>query len=81
MEFLGKFRGEVVDNNDPLRLGRIKTAVPAISEHYLTWALPCLPFNGGTQPDQYTIPPIGCKVWIEFERGDPDYPIWVGIFF
>ena len=24
------------------------------------------------------MPPIGAGVWIEFERGDPDYPIWVG---
>jgi hypothetical protein len=24
------------------------------------------------------IPPIGAGVWVEFEQGDPDYPIWVG---
>jgi uncharacterized protein involved in type VI secretion and phage assembly len=23
---------------------------------------------------------IGSGVWIEFEQGDPDYPIWVGCF-
>ena len=26
------------------------------------------------------IPPIGAGVWVEFEQGDPDYPIWVGCF-
>jgi len=26
----------------------------------------------------FTVPPIGSGVWIEFEKGDPDYPIWVG---
>ena len=25
----------------------------------------------------FTVPPIGAGVWIEFERGDPDHPIWV----
>lgn len=28
----------------------------------------------------YTIPPIGALVWIEFEGGDPTYPIWSGCF-
>ncbi len=26
----------------------------------------------------FTVPPIGAGVWVEFEQGDPDYPIWVG---
>jgi hypothetical protein len=26
------------------------------------------------------VPQIGAGVWIEFEQGDPDYPIWVGCF-
>jgi hypothetical protein len=28
----------------------------------------------------FTIPPVGANVWVEFERGDPDYPIWSGGF-
>ena len=26
----------------------------------------------------YMVPPIGAGVWIEFEQGEPDYPIWTG---
>ena len=26
------------------------------------------------------VPPIGAGVWIEFEQGDPDYPIITGFF-
>jgi hypothetical protein len=24
------------------------------------------------------LPPVGAGVWIEFEQGNPDYPIWSG---
>jgi hypothetical protein len=26
----------------------------------------------------YLVPPIGAGIWVEFEHGDPDHPIWVG---
>ena len=26
------------------------------------------------------VPQIGAGVWVEFEQGDPDYPIWTGCF-
>jgi hypothetical protein len=26
------------------------------------------------------IPPVGANLWIEFEGGNPDYPIWSGGF-
>ncbi|MEZ4769135.1 MAG: phage baseplate assembly protein V [Caldilineales bacterium] len=28
----------------------------------------------------FAVPPVGANVWIEFEAGDPDYPIWAGGF-
>jgi len=28
----------------------------------------------------FAIPPVGANVWVEFEGGDPDYPIWSGCF-
>jgi hypothetical protein len=28
----------------------------------------------------YVVPPPQASVWIEFEQGDPDYPIWSGCF-
>jgi hypothetical protein len=26
----------------------------------------------------YMVPPVGAGVWVEFEQGDPNRPIWVG---
>ncbi len=79
MELKGKFRGKVVDNKDPLGRGRIRTRVAAVSDLELTWAEPCLPYSG---PDigWHFIPPVGANVWIEFEQGDPNYPIWTGCY-
>lgn len=75
----GKYRGKVTDTQDPLGRGRIRARVPAISDRDLTWAEPCTPF-AGPQVGWYAIPPLGANVWIEFERGEPDYPIWSGCF-
>jgi hypothetical protein len=76
----GKFRGKVTDNKDPLMLGRIRAQVPAVLDDEETgWALPCSPY-AGPGVGIFFIPPVGANVWIEFENGDPDYPIWVGGF-
>jgi len=76
----GKYRGTVVNNIDPMMLGRIQALVPDVSSIMVSsWAMPCLPV-GGMQMGVYSVPSIGADVWIEFERGDPDYPIWAGCF-
>ncbi len=77
--FYGKYRGKVADNIDPLFLGRILPIVPAVSDLPLTWATPCVPY-AGLEVGLCAIPPIDANVWIEFEGGDPDYPIWTGCF-
>jgi uncharacterized protein involved in type VI secretion and phage assembly len=78
-ELLGKFRGEVVDNNPDDR-GRIQVKVPTVAgDNTLSPAMPCVPY-GGPGVGLFAIPPVGAKVWIEFEGGDPDYPIWTGCF-
>ena len=41
--------------------------------------MPCVPI-AGKQEGMYMVPQVGAGVWIEFEQGDPDYPIWVGGF-
>lgn len=78
-QFFGKYRGVVVNNQDPLVLGRVQVAVPAILGEALSWALPCSPFAG---PDVglCLIPPIGANLWVEFEGGDAEYAIWSGCF-
>jgi uncharacterized protein involved in type VI secretion and phage assembly len=44
-----------------------------------SWAKPCVPVAGKLS-GVYVVPQIGAGVWIEFEQGDPDYPIWTGGF-
>ncbi len=41
--------------------------------------MPCVPI-AGLQNGMMALPIIGSGVWVEFEQGDPDYPIWVGCF-
>lgn len=77
--FYGKYRGKVVKNDDPLKRGRIMPSVPAILEGELTWAEPCVPY-AGPRLGWFAIPPVGANVWIEFEAGDPNRPIWSGCF-
>jgi hypothetical protein len=78
--YYGKYRGTVVNNIDPEQRGRIQAMVPDVQGFVPTsWALPCLPI-AGKQEGVFMIPQIGSAVWIEFEQGDPDYPIWVGGF-
>jgi len=80
-KYYGKYRGTVVNNVDPMQMGRIQVMVPDVSSIMLSsWAMPCLPV-AGPQMGVFTVPPIGAGVWVEFEQGDPDYPIWVGGYF
>lgn len=75
----GKYRGEVVDDQDPTRRGRVQVVVPAVLGDEAVWALPCVPF-AGDGVGFYAIPAVGTGVWVEFEAGNLAYPIWVGCF-
>ena len=80
-KFYGKYRGTVINNIDPKLEGRLLVQVPDVLGLVpSSWAVPCVPLAGptGTQMGAYFVPPIGAGVWVEFEQGDPDYPIWVG---
>jgi len=79
--YWGKYRGTVTNNIDPMFTGRLLVEVPdVLSLTPSSWAQPCVPLAGPTGPPMgvYLVPPIGAGVWIEFEKGDPDYPVWVG---
>jgi uncharacterized protein involved in type VI secretion and phage assembly len=80
IKYFGKYRGEVTDNTDPLMLGRVRARVPAIfGDNDSGWALPCAPY-AGNGVGFFFVPPIGAKVWIEFEAGNTEVPIWSGGF-
>jgi hypothetical protein len=78
-KFYGKYRGTVVNNIDPLQIGRIQVSVPDVTVIPGTWAMPCMPI-AGKQEGVFMVPQIGAGIWVEYEQGDPDYPIWVGGF-
>lgn len=80
-KFMGKFRATVLNNIDPEARGRLMLNIPdALGVVPSTWAEPCAPLAGPTGPPMgvYMVPPIGAGIWVEFEHGDPNYPIWVG---
>ena len=78
--YYGKYRGTVIENIDPEQIGRVLLQVPdVLGMTPSSWALPCVP-AAGIQSGVFVVPPIGSQVWVEFEQGDPDYPIWTGGF-
>jgi uncharacterized protein involved in type VI secretion and phage assembly len=78
--YYGKYRGEVVDNNDPENRARVKLYVSAImgSQVETHWAEPCLPFGGLADQGLFMVPEIGAELWVEFEAGNINHPIWTG---
>lgn len=79
-KYYGKFRGTVINNIDPMQMGRLMVMVPDVSGLLPTsWAMPCFPVTG-IQMGVWVLPLIGAGVWVEFEQGDPDFPIWSGCF-
>lgn len=80
-KFYGKYRGMVINNVDPERKGRLQVQVPDVANVIPTsWALPCLPFTG-QQMGFFAVPAIGAGVWVEFEQGNPDFPVWSGCWY
>lgn len=76
----GKYRGTVINNVDPMQQGRIQVQVPdVLTMTPSNWAMPCVPV-AGIQSGVFVLPALGAGVWVEFENGDPSYPIWVGGF-
>ncbi|MGH9429923.1 MAG: phage baseplate assembly protein V [Terriglobia bacterium] len=77
-KYYGIYRGTVVNNIDPLQIGRIMVTVPDVGGITpSTFATPCVPL-AGKQMGTFMVPQIGAGVWIQFEAGDPDRPVWSG---
>jgi Type VI secretion system/phage-baseplate injector OB domain len=76
--YFGKYRGTVVNNLDPERRARLQAVVPDVfGTAPSPWAMPSAPF-AAPGAGFVALPPAGAGVWIEFEQGDPDFPIWSG---
>ena len=80
-QYFGKYRGSVLNNVDPMQIGRLLVQVPdVLGVSTSSWAMPCFPVTG-RQMGFWSIPQIGTGVWVEFEQGDVDHPIWSGCWF
>ncbi|MFO0952902.1 MAG: phage baseplate assembly protein V [Isosphaeraceae bacterium] len=76
--FLGRYRGSVTDNADPLNLGRVRALVPKVLGKVPSgWATPSAPY-AGKGVGFFAVPPVGAGVWVEFEAGDVSLPVWSG---
>ena len=79
--YYGKYGGVVIDNDDPSQLARLKVRVPALMQDAeIGWARPALPFAGPGH-GHVMVPEVDAMVWVEFEAGNLDQPIWSGCFY
>lgn len=76
-KFYSSYRGYVVDNEDPDKLGRIRVTIPMITREtpHTKWIFPKGSFSGTNYGSQI-LPMVGDLVWIEFEHGNTEFPIW-----
>ena len=77
--YYGTYRGTCMDNKDPEEQGRIKVRVPAVSgrDTIGVWAWPMTPWSG-KDSGMFVVPDIGDPVYVCFEGGKPEFPIWTG---
>ncbi len=74
--FYGIYRGKVYSNKDPLGQSRLRLRVPQVLADQITnWAWPV-----ETPSANFQLPEVGQGVWVQFEGGDTNFPIWVGQF-
>ncbi|MEV0644200.1 phage baseplate assembly protein V [Phytomonospora sp. NPDC050363] len=73
-QYFGKYTGVVKDNRDDAKLGVLQVSVPTIfPPEELVPARAALPFG------VYFVPENETRVWVEFEGGDPEFPLWTGV--
>lgn len=79
-KLLGKYRGTVVSTEDLLRRGRLFVKISdVLGEIPAFWAEPSTPL-AGVGSGMFVRPMPNSGVWVEFEHGDPDKPVWTGFW-
>jgi hypothetical protein len=79
----GLYKGVVEDVQDPFHLGRVRVRVYSIhgdrkerKTGQLPWCEPVFPIKGSFCP-----PELFDRVWIAFENGDTDNPVYIGYWY
>jgi uncharacterized protein involved in type VI secretion and phage assembly len=68
----------VTDTADPKRLGRVRVALPVLSERDATAWAPIAAPGAGARRGWFFVPEVHDEVLVVFEHGDVDRPIVVG---
>jgi len=74
--YYSRYRGIVVDNDDPLSMNRLKVAIPDIDGGIILWAEPIGQHGSVDSGFKYLTPKIKDLVWVSFECGNPSKPLW-----
>ena len=69
----GIYQATVVNRNDPLNKRRLQVRVPEVLGEEIRWAEACV------APGSRTRPMEGATVWVQFEGGNAERPVWVGV--
>lgn len=79
--YYGKYRGIIVNVDDPQKLGRVQLRIPQIAgdNKMEYWAWPSGQPAGDDFGD-FMVPPVNSPVWVTFENGDPSHPVYEGGF-
>jgi uncharacterized protein involved in type VI secretion and phage assembly len=77
--YFGKYRGEVSGTDDATHRARLRVRCPAVLGAQEVWAMPSVPYAGDGL-GFFALPPVGTSVWVEFEGGEINQPIWSGCF-
>ena len=76
LRFYGIYRGLVHSVNDPLDKGRIKVRIPQLfGDSPTEWIWPAQ-----VTSSKYAPPAVNQGVWVMFESGNPNFPVWMGTF-
>lgn len=76
LKFFGVYRGLVHSVNDPLDKGRIRIRIPQLfGDSPTEWVWPTQVVSSRFLP-----PAVNQGVWVMFESGNPNYPVWIGTF-
>ena len=81
-QLFGKYRGRVVENQDPEKRGRLKLEVPSVFGTTVTdWVIGAFPFGGSASEAMVFVPAVGAQVLVEFIEGDKSSPVWTATYY